>query len=403
MEPVKNDPQKTIKWKVLSAASLAHATHDGFTDMLYVFFPVWQAQMVLSFAQVGLLKTVFSGALALFQIPSGMLSERVGERALLVAGTILTSLAVFFYGWSSSPLMLCLLLFCGGLGASVQHPISSSVVLNVYRGGELRTALSTFNFSGDIGKLIVPALAAFLISCYSLSTSSILLSLFGFVSTGIIFYALKDVTQESQSTTIVDCSNANISELSFRGIFNPGFVSLSIIALIDSSTRTVFLTFFPFLLQGKGAGIATIGFALSLVFAGGAVGKYVCGVLATRVGILRSVCLTELVTAICVASMIVLPLNESLLLAPFLGIALNGTSSVLCGSVSELVPEEYSKRAFSVYYTVAIGSGAIAPTLFGSLGDILGIKYATAIVAAFVLFVIPLTLPLRGKLGSQQA
>ncbi len=401
MDPVKNTPPKSTKWKVLSAASLAHATHDGFTDMLYVFFPVWQAQLALSFAQVGLLKTVFSGALALFQIPSGILSERVGERNLLLVGTVLTSLAVLFYGWAGSPVILCLLLFCGGLGASVQHPISSSVVLNAYRGGELRASLSTFNFSGDIGKLIVPALAAFLISRYALSTSSFLLSLVGFASTVIIFYALKGVTQDSRSTTVDDCSSADISEPGFKGIFNSSFISLSIIALIDSSTRTVFLTFFPFLLQGKGAGIATIGLALSLVFAGGAIGKYVCGVLATRVGILRSVCLTELITAICIASVIVLPLNASLLLAPFLGIALNGTSSVLCGSVSELVPEGYSKRAFSVYYTVAIGSGAIAPTIFGVLGDLAGVKYATAFVALFVLLAIPLTMPLRGKLGTQ--
>ena len=30
------------KWRVLFAGCLAHITHDGFTDMLYVFFPIWQ-------------------------------------------------------------------------------------------------------------------------------------------------------------------------------------------------------------------------------------------------------------------------------------------------------------------------------------------------------------------------
>lgn len=399
MDSPQKVPVEKARWKALFSASLAHATHDGFTDMLYVFFPVWQAQMGLSFAQVGLLKTIFSGALALFQIPSGVLSERIGERNLLLIGTILTSVAVFFYGWTSSPVMLGLLLLSGGLGASVQHPISSSVVLNAYRGGELRAALSTFNFSGDIGKLIVPAVAALLISQYSISKASFLLSLIGFASTCIIFYALKPTAHPTVASS-QDCSTAGLSALNFKGILNPGFISLSLIAIIDSSTRTVFLTFLPFLLQGKGAGIATIGFALSLVFAGGAVGKYVCGVLATRVGILRSVCLTELITGICIASIIVLPLKAAMLLAPFLGIALNGTSSVLCGSVAELVPEEYSKRAFSVYYTVAIGSGAIAPTLFGSLGDLFGVKQATALIALFVLLAIPLTLPLRGKLSS---
>ncbi len=39
-----------------------------------------------------------------------------------------------------------------------------------------------------------------------------------------------------------------------------------------------FLTFLPFVLTAKGASVQTIGFALTLVFAGGAVGKLVCAV-----------------------------------------------------------------------------------------------------------------------------
>lgn len=401
MDPAQNTPPKATKWKVLSAASLAHATHDGFSDMLFVFFPVWQTQMALSFVQVGFFKTLYSGALALCQIPSGMLSERFGERNVLLLGTLFTSISVFFFGWAHTPLVLGILLLLGGIGSSVQHPISSSVVLNAYRGGELRTALSTFNFSGDIGKLIVPTLAALLISRYSLGAVSPMLSIIGFVSAGIIFYALKDSSRDSSKAASTDCSTATPAGLSFKGILNPGFISLSVIAIVDSATRTAFLTFFPFLLRDKGAGITKIGFALSLVFAGGALGKYVCGVLATRVGILRSVCLTEAITAAGIASAIVLPLDGAMILAPILGIALNGTSSVLCGSIAELVPEEYSNRAFSVYYTVAIGSGAVAPTIFGALGDLAGVRYATVFVALFCLLTIPLTLPLRGKLGKQ--
>jgi MFS transporter, FSR family, fosmidomycin resistance protein len=398
MEPHSSSSPNKARWKVLSAASLAHATHDGFTDMLYVFFPIWQAQLGLSFAQVGLLKTLFSGALALFQIPAGVLSEKVGQRNLLVAGTLLTSVSVLLYGWAGSLFFLGLFLLSGGLGASVQHPISSSVVLTAYRGAELRKALSTFNFSGDIGKLIVPAAAAALISQYSLASASFILSLIGFASAMIIFWALREPLPDDQIKTSLDCAPDVVKTTGFKGVLNPGFISLSAIALVDSSTRTVFLTFLPFLLQGKGAGIVTIGFALSLVFAGGAFGKYVCGVLATRIGILRSVCFTELLTAAGIAAMIVLPLQYALMMAPFLGIAMNGTSSVLCGSVAELVPEECSSRAFSVYYTVAIGSGAVAPTFFGALGDLVGVVNASFAVTVFVLLAIPLTIPLRGKL-----
>ena len=52
-----------------------------------------------------------------------------------------------------------------------------------------------------------------------------------------------------------------------------GFPLLLTIGVIDSATRKGFLTFLPFLLQSKGAGLSEIGLALTMVFAGGAAGK----------------------------------------------------------------------------------------------------------------------------------
>src|SRR3954462_15413008 len=72
--------------RALGVACSAHVLHDGFTDLLYLMLPIWQAEFGLSLAPVGLLKTCFSGALASLQIPSSLLGERLGERALLALG-----------------------------------------------------------------------------------------------------------------------------------------------------------------------------------------------------------------------------------------------------------------------------------------------------------------------------
>src|SRR6202008_988441 len=45
-------------------------------------------------------------------------------------------------------------------GSGVQHPLSSTLVSNAYDGGGRRTALGTYNFSGDLGKVAVPAAVA---------------------------------------------------------------------------------------------------------------------------------------------------------------------------------------------------------------------------------------------------
>jgi MFS family permease len=121
--------------------------------------------------------------------------------------------------------------------------------------------------------------------------------------------------------------------------------------------------------------LPTIGLALALIFAGGATGKFLCGVLATRIGILRSVILTECATSIGILALLPLKLEAGLIILPLIGVALNGTSSVLYGTVAELVPAERRARAFGVFYTCTIGAGAIV-----------------------VLLVLPLTLTLRPAL-----
>jgi len=77
------------------------------------------------------------------------------------------------------------------------------------------------------------------------------------------------------------------------------------------------------------------------------------------------------------------------------GIALNGTSSVLYGSVPALVEPAWRQRAVSIFYTGTIGAGAVSPAIYGLLGDAVGIPTALFVVAAVVLVTLPITLVLR--------
>lgn len=390
-----NTPQGYKGWKHLVAGSLAHLTHDGFSDTLYVFFPLWQVQFGLSFAQVGFLKTLFSGSMAMFQLPAGYLASGIGEIRLLLLGTTLTCLTVGLFGWATTPLFLGILLVIGGLGESVQHPLSSSIISNAYPEVKARRrALSTFNVAGDLGKMVFPGIAALLIAQSDWQTASKVLSLLGLVFTVAIFTITRNI-QHRTTTPVTKQSTTML--LGWKGY--QAFWSLSAIGIIDSATRMGFLTFYPFLLKDKGADISIIGLALTLVFAGGATGKLVCGILATRFGILRSVVVTEVATAVCIWGMLTLPLISALILAPILGISLNGTSSVLYGSVPELVPAEKRNQAFAIFYTAAIGAGAISPSIYGLVSDMVGINTTVSIIAVVVLLTLPLTLLLRGKMA----
>jgi MFS family permease len=154
----------------------------------------------------------------------------------------------------------------------------------------------------------------------------------------------------------------------------------------------------PFLLTQRGADVSTVGLALALTFIGGAAGKFATGFLAERAGVLRTIALTEIATALAIAALTPSSVLAMLILAPALGLALNGTSSALYGSVPDLVAPERRARAFGLYYTFTVGAGAAAPLLYGSLGDAIGVAPALLVAAVLVLLTLPLTATLRRTL-----
>jgi len=381
--------------RAMIVACGAHALHDGFTDLIYVMLPVWQGEFGLSFAALGLMKTVFSGTLAGFQVPSGYLAERFGARTVLACGTALAGLGYVCGGFSIGVVTLVAALFVGGLGASTQHPLGSALVAQAFAGARSRTALGTYNFAGDLGKMSIPALASLLLLLLPWRHALMLLGALGVLG-AILVFALMPRLRDAAPVAKTQSTSRPLGRLHALG-----FPLLLSVGVIDSATRMAFLTFLPFVLTAKGASVQTVGLSLTLVFAGGAAGKLVCTFIGARLGTVATVWLTESVTALGIVALLPLSLDAAMLLLPVVGIALNGTSSVLYGSVPDLVPPEKRTRAFGVFYTGTIGAGAVSPALYGLLGDAAGVPAALMVVAAAVLLTLPLTLMLRPALAAK--
>jgi FSR family fosmidomycin resistance protein-like MFS transporter len=391
------NPAPRRRQRTLAGALSAHVLHDGYTDLLYVLLPVWQAEFALSLAQVGLLKTAYSAVMASLQVPAGFLAERLGERALLALGTAVAGLGYLLAGWSGGFFGLVACLAVGGVGSSVQHPLGSSIIARNFEGPGLRTALSTYNFSGDIGKMLFPAATAWLVATWSWRPATTVIGAVGLVVAIVLLRLLPASVHDRDHVAADDTNNPPPKTLP-PGMARRGFLALAAIGIVDSATRMGFLILLPFLLTQKGASLPTIGPCLTLVFAGGAAGKFVCGVIAARLGIIRTVVLTECATALGIIALLPLSIGAAMLLLPAIGVALNGTSSVLYGTVAELVPAARRARAFGIFYTCTIGAGAISPSIYGLMSDLAGVPFTLVVVGLVVLAVLPLTLALRPAL-----
>jgi len=389
----------TATSRVLWLSCVAHALHDGFTDMIYILLPVWQTSFGLEYSALAMLRGVYVGTMAGLQIPAGRLSKLIGSRATLTLGTLLAALGYAVAGFSGSLLGLCVALAISGGGSSTQHPIASGAVSRTY-GHNARGPLSIYNFSGDLGKALLPAAISLLVTIMPWRHALWVIAAFGCVVAvviGLFFPAVPQAEIKSGPKPESVGSQASNQTTNTRG-----FSLLLAIGILDTGVRMGLLLFLPFLLKEKGVSMPMIGTALALVFIGGAAGKFVCGWLGARMGVIGTVLVTEGGTAACIIAVMFLPLTATMVLLPFLGLMLNGTSSVLYGTVPELAPAGRTEHAFALFYTGTIGSGAISPVLYGFLGDHVGIHSATLATAVTALAIFPLAIALRSYLATQR-
>ena len=367
----------------LVGACLAHFLHDGYTDQLYALLPVWQSEFGLSYAGLAAVRSLYYGTMGGLQVPADWLAIKLSPRVALAMATFIAAAGYLVmalpFGFSG----LCIGLILAGIGSSVQHPRASLLVTNTYEK-DSRGPLGIYNFSGDLGKATFPAIVALLLATVAWRPVVGLMSLVGLV----VACSLLAVVPEQPLARSRENADA-------EGGDGRGFGLLLTIGAFDTATRMGYLLFLPFLLHAKGGGEASIGIGLALLFAGGALGKACCGWLGQRFGIVWSVIVTEAATALFMAATLVSPLGLTIVILPILGVALNGTSTILYGTVPELAWKGEVGRAFALFYTGVIGAGGLAPIAYGTIADhsnrTIGVV-AAAITAAAI---IPMVLALR--------
>ncbi|MET0970002.1 MAG: MFS transporter [Tardiphaga sp.] len=380
--------------RTLAMTGLNHALHDGFTDVIYVLLPIWQSEFALSYSVLAIFRGLYSGTMAALQIPAGHLAERIDAKIILCCGTALAALGYALAGMSGGIVGLGCALALAGAGSSTQHPLASAAISRAY-GRAARRPLGVYNFTGDLGKAAIPALMSLLLVSVAWQHA-----VFTLAAAGIAVTVAMAVWLPAVGTGhLVDAK----ARSSHAGAGRGGFGWLLAIGMLDSAVRMGFLTFLPFLLIGKGASLPTRGVALALLFIGGAAGKFACGWLGERMGTRRTVLTTEIATAVLIVGVLVLPLVAAIVLLPVLGVMLNGTSSVLYGTVPELTSPDRTERAFAVFYTGTIGAGAFAPVLYGLVGDAFGPASATVATAITALAICPIMIALSRHLSDDSA
>ena len=374
-----------------------HIWSDLIFALLIPLLPAIKDNLGLTYAEVGLLRSTHSGATAVLQVPAGFLAEYFGEFWMLVTGNLWASAGLIGMGLSNGFWLLFIFAIIGGLGGGTQHPLASSMVSRAYNDSGRSAAVGTVNFSGDLGKMIAPALGGILLITFDWGSTMLYIGVAG------VFLML--VTSAFNRNLNMGRPKLNVATLPSGDPLgespqNKAFISLSFIGALDNATRTGVLVFLPFILVGHGMGTGEISIALFLLFSGGAAGKYVCGWLDGKIGTVNIIWITKGMTAVFVVLSLYTPYLLIWPLVLVMGVGLNGTSSALYATVAKFVPTDRRARYYGFFYTTNEIGTIGAPLLYGFVADVFGLVRSTYVMGLVTFAILPLSLGLRKYLSN---
>src|SRR6516225_7335466 len=143
---------------VIGLVGLAHSISHFSQLLLAPLFPWLKEAFAVSYAQLGLLMTIFFVVSCTVQTLSGFVVDRLGPRPVLFAGLALLGLAAFGYSASTSYAMLAAVSVVAGIGNGVFHPVDYTLLNRKVHAKRLGHAFSVHGITGSLGWALAPAL-----------------------------------------------------------------------------------------------------------------------------------------------------------------------------------------------------------------------------------------------------
>jgi FSR family fosmidomycin resistance protein-like MFS transporter len=152
---------------LIGLIGLAHLVSHFSQLLLAPLFPWIKDAFDVSYAQLGLLLTVFFVVSCSVQALSGFWVDRYGPRPILFVGLSLIAVAAFGYSLSTNYAMLMLFSVLAGAGNGVFHPADFTLINRKVSAQRLGHAYSAHGITGSLGWAVAPALLVPLTLAYN--------------------------------------------------------------------------------------------------------------------------------------------------------------------------------------------------------------------------------------------
>src|SRR5262245_23644153 len=356
--------------RLMLALSGGHFAVDFASGSVPALIPFLTARFDLNYALAALLLLAATISSSLVQPLFGLWSDRRGAVWLIPGGTIAAALGVGAAAVSPVYPLVVVLVFLGGLGVAAFHPEGAK--LAAYASGPKRASgMSYFNIGGNTGY----ALGAFV-------TAELVVWL-GLVG------GLLAMVPVAMASVVLARLLARLSRLAGRpgaavagqGEDRRGAMTLlGVVIALRSVAWFALLAFVPLWIVSRGHTKADGGRVLFLMLVAGAVGTLILGPVADRIGLRRTLVVTQAAVGPLVLVFVFVGGLAGLAALMLVGICVVGTFGVTM-VLSQLYLPRHVGMASGLSIGLAMGVGGVAAVVLGAVADTIDLQTALVISA----------------------
>jgi len=371
--------------RVVGAVSAAHFVSHYYIILLAPLLPFVKADYGVTYTEIGLALAAFNIVTAALQTPAGFLVDRLGARALLVAGLFIGASAFVIVGLVNSFWVLVAMFGLAGIGNTVYHPANYALLSHHVPADRIGQAFSVHTFSGMLGSTAAPATLLMMQSVWGWRGAFIGAGILGFAVAAILL-ALRDngsaPVAPTPTRTVTDKASWQLL-LSAPILLNLVFFAL--LAMISGGLYNYSVVALGAL---YGTPVTTANAALSGNLLWSAIGVLIGGVLVSRttrhgsvaaIGLAAMALFTALVAEVELGA---LALIAAMSLAGFFSGVIMPSRDMI---VREVTPPGSFGKVFGFVTTGFNIGGIVSPLIFGGIMDSGSPRLVFLAVAAFSL------------------
>lgn len=403
--------------RVVGTVSVGHGAHEFFSIVIPPVIPLVVADLGMTYAEAGLLLSAFFVMFSLFQLPAGMLADRLGKRRLLLLGLGGMSVGVFVASLAPDFPTLLVAQAIAGISGSTFHPAGMAMISDAETSATEGRAMGVFGAGGKAGTMAAPLLVGGLAAIGDWRVALAGAAVAGLLVTVLLAPLLgrgRSTTRPGWNRGASDGGRPSGLPLDLRAAAGRLQVPLSrqiailcgIAFLISIQSRAIQTFTTAYVVEGTASSISVGNLAFFALLLGGGLAQPVAGNLADRFdrGLLGAV--AAVLTAVLVGATVLLAtlsgrLDPSALVVVtvgwlfLIGAAMYAISPVKNALVSANAGAGYSAGLFGVIQTASAVGSATGPALFGFLATERGLVAAYPVVALVSALIAVLFVALR--------